>query len=204
MPDPIRIRSGSAGKHWPEAGRMIPAHWLASGPDPFGLLPDRIRLAKTWHSQPELHRIRAGFAQYYPGRLWKKGTESESGKLVAGRLRPARTGPDDSCTPASFQTRCVWPNPDQAIQIRSGSVLRNMIHAFFGKTELKRMREVGSGIYDPGRFWLHAGRNDHNWQPKRFRIGSSMFTGTTIVSDINTTSSATPSMNNSKASFHRV
>ena len=36
MPDPIRIRSGSAGKRWPEAGRMIPAHRLASGPDPFG------------------------------------------------------------------------------------------------------------------------------------------------------------------------
>ena len=45
MPDPIRIRSGSAGKHWPEVGRVILAHWLASGPDPFGLLPDRIRLA---------------------------------------------------------------------------------------------------------------------------------------------------------------
>ena len=55
-----------------------------------GLLPDRIRLAKTRHSQPELNRIRAGFAQYYPGRLWKNGTESENGKLVAGRLRPAR------------------------------------------------------------------------------------------------------------------
>ena len=30
------MRSGSAGKHWPEAGRMIFAHRLASGPDPFG------------------------------------------------------------------------------------------------------------------------------------------------------------------------
>ena len=36
MPDPIHTRSGSAGKHWPEAGRMIVAHWLTSGPDPFG------------------------------------------------------------------------------------------------------------------------------------------------------------------------
>ena len=36
MPDPIRIRSGLGGKHWPEAGRMISAHRLASGPDPFG------------------------------------------------------------------------------------------------------------------------------------------------------------------------
>ena len=37
MPDPIRIRSGSAGKHWPEAGRMTHAHRLASGlVPPFG------------------------------------------------------------------------------------------------------------------------------------------------------------------------
>ena len=36
MPDPILIRSGSGGKHWPEAGRKILAHRLASGPDPFG------------------------------------------------------------------------------------------------------------------------------------------------------------------------
>ena len=36
MPDPIRIRSGSDRKRWPEAGRMILAHRLASGPDPFG------------------------------------------------------------------------------------------------------------------------------------------------------------------------
>ena len=36
MPDPIRIRSGSARKLWTERGPMILAHRLASGPDPFG------------------------------------------------------------------------------------------------------------------------------------------------------------------------
>ena len=36
MPDPIRIRSGWGGKHWPEAVRMSLAHWHASGPDPLG------------------------------------------------------------------------------------------------------------------------------------------------------------------------
>ena len=36
MPDPIRILAGSVWKRWPEAGRMILAHWLTSGPDPFG------------------------------------------------------------------------------------------------------------------------------------------------------------------------
>ena len=32
----VHIQAGLAGKHWPEAGWMIPAHWLSSGPDPFG------------------------------------------------------------------------------------------------------------------------------------------------------------------------
>ena len=45
MSDPIRIRSGSAGKHWPEAGRVILAHELASGPDPVG--PNLIQSART-------------------------------------------------------------------------------------------------------------------------------------------------------------
>ena len=35
MPDPNHFRSGSAGKHWPEAGWVILAHWLAFGPNPF-------------------------------------------------------------------------------------------------------------------------------------------------------------------------
>ena len=61
---------------------MTLAHWLASGPDPFG--------QNLTQSRPELNGIRAGFAQYYLGRLWKNGTESESGKLVVGQLRPAR------------------------------------------------------------------------------------------------------------------
>ena len=93
------------------------------------------------------------------------GSESEGWKLVAGRLCSVRTRPDDSCTSACFRTRSVGPKPDQAIQIGSGPVLHNMIRASFGRTEPNRIREVG--IYDPARFWLHAGRN---WaQPKRFR-----------------------------------
>ena len=105
MPDPIRIRSGLAEKHWPEAGRRI--------------------LANQMHL-------------------------------------------------ACFQTRRIWPNPDQAIQFGFGFFvvivcfllllfLHNMIHAFFGKTELKRLREVGSGMYYPARLGLYAGRNGHDW-----------------------------------------
>ena len=36
MPDAIHIHSRLPGKHWPEAGHMILAHWLASRPDPLG------------------------------------------------------------------------------------------------------------------------------------------------------------------------
>ena len=79
------------------------------------------------------------------------------GNLVAGRLRSARTG---------LRTSCVFPKPDKAIQIGSGSVLHTMIRALFKKEkkekEPNRTREVGSGIYDPARFCLHVGRNGRN------------------------------------------
>ena len=154
MPDPIRIRSGSAWKYWPEAGRMIFANRIC------------FRTGSVWpkpDSQPELNQIRAGFAQYDPRRLWRlQPSLKVENWQRAGCVLP-ETGPDDSCTPTCFQTRCVSPNPDKATQIGSGSVSHNMIHAFFGKSELNRMREVGSGIYDPARLWLHAGRNGHNW-----------------------------------------
>ena len=88
-----------------------------------------------------------------------------------------------SSTLAGFQTRCVSPNPDQTTKIGSGSVLHNMMHDFFGKTELKWRREVGSGMHDLGQFWLHAGCNGCNWPwPKCFRIGSGMFTGYIYIS----------------------
>ena len=48
----------------------------------------------------------------------------------AGCVLP-ETGLNDSCTPACFQTRCVWPNPDQANQLGSRLVLHKMIHASF-------------------------------------------------------------------------
>ena len=91
-------------------------------------------------------------------------TESKSGKLVAGRLRSARTRLNDSCTLACFQTRCFWPKPDQAIQIGTRLVLHSMIHASFGRTEPNWMWEVRSGIYiyDLAQFWLHTGHNGHS------------------------------------------
>ena len=82
MPDPIRIRYGSAQKHWPEAGRMILAHWLASGPDPFG--PNLTQSARTKSDPGWFCTILFGTSA--------EGTEPnlKVGKLVAGRLRPAR------------------------------------------------------------------------------------------------------------------
>ena len=131
VPHPIRIRSGSAQKR---------ARWFLHT----GLLLDWIPLAKTWHRQPDANRMRAGFAQYDPVHLWKTAAESESGKLVASRLRSARTGPDGSCTPACFWTRFVRPNPGQATQIGSGSgpVLYNMIK--LSLEERNRIRFVKS------------------------------------------------------------
>ena len=65
-------------------------------------------------------------------------TESDSGKLVAGR---PETRPDDSCKPACFQTRSVSPNTDQAIQSGSGSVLYNKMHVFFKKERRRKEKE---------------------------------------------------------------
>ena len=42
--------------------------------------------------------------------------------------------------------------------------LRNMIHALFGKRYRKGCETSGLAyLYDPGRLWLLAGRNGHNW-----------------------------------------
>ena len=83
MPDPIRIRYGSAGKHWPEAGLMILAHfahWLAFGPDPFG--QNLTQSARTKSDPGWFCTILSGTSM--------EERKSDSGKLVAGRLRPAR------------------------------------------------------------------------------------------------------------------
>ena len=103
-------RSNASGsrptqKHWPEASPMILAHQLASGPGPFG--PNLTQSART-KSDP------GWFWTICQGHLWKNAVESDNGKLVAGQLHSAGTGPSDSCTAACFQTRSVWPKADQA------------------------------------------------------------------------------------------
>ena len=148
MPDPIRIRSGSSRKHWP-------CHWLASGPDPFGQ-----NLTQSASTKPDPGWF---YTVWYPGRLWVNGTESESRKLVAGRMRHAKNQARWFLHTSLLldQMRLAKPWPGHSDQIRVGFAQYD--HAFFGKTELKRMREVGFGIYYPARFWLRAGRNGSNW-----------------------------------------
>ena len=135
MPDPIRIRSRSGWKYWPEAVRMILAHRLASGPDRFGQNLTQSARTKPSGSELVLHNIIRDVC----GRT---KTESESGKLVAVRLRPARNRARWFLLTGllSDQMRLAKPWPGHP-KIRSGSVLHSMIHAFFEKTELKRMRK---------------------------------------------------------------
>ena len=170
MPDPIRIRYGSAGKHWPEAGRMILAHRLASGPDPFG--QNLTQSARTNSDPGWFCTILSGTSAEKRNRVWK--WETGSG-IVASCQKPGQKIPAHQLAsrPDAFgqtRTRTSRSDPGRFCTIWSIPSLE--------KTELKRMREVGSGIYSPARFWLHAGRNDQNWpEPKRFRIWSAMFTG---------------------------
>ena len=74
MPDPIRIRSGLGGKHWPEAGRMISAHRLASGPDPFG--QNLTQSARNKPDQGWFCTILSGTFVEKRNRVWKWETGS--------------------------------------------------------------------------------------------------------------------------------
>ena len=109
--DPIRIRFGSAGKRWPEAGRMFLARRLASGPGPFGQ-----SLTQTARTKLDL----GWFCTILSG---ISGTESESGKLAAGRLRPARNRagwfPFASLLPDQMRLAKPWPDHPDRIWVGS-------------------------------------------------------------------------------------
>ena len=82
MPDPICIRSGSGGRHWPETDRMILAYRIASGPDPFGQ-----NLTQSARTKSDPGWILHSIIRVVCG---SKDPSPKSRKLVAGRLRPAR------------------------------------------------------------------------------------------------------------------
>jgi len=83
-------------------------------------------------------------------RNWVQKLETVRGPVILAHL--LASGPDE-----------LGKNPAQAIQIRSRLDLHNTIQAFFGRMELNCKWEVGSRIYSPAQFWLHAGQNGHNW-----------------------------------------
>ena len=142
MPDPIRIRSGSGGKHWPEAGRMIHAHRLASGgPDPFGQNLTQSARAKSdsgWFctiisgsSVDERNRVKKSETGSGPGASCQK-----PGQMIPAH--PFASGPDvfgQTLTRPSISGRfCkIWSTPSLGKQKWNGC----------GKSE--------SGIYDPAR-----------------------------------------------------
>ena len=90
MPDPIRTRSGSGGKHWPEVGRMILAHRLASGPDPFD--PNLTQSARTKPDPGWFCTILSGSSVDERNRV--KKSETGSGPDVScqkpGKMIPTR------------------------------------------------------------------------------------------------------------------
>ena len=119
MPHLICMRFGQALKRWPDASWMVLAHQLASGPGLFGqnlTQSARTKLDPGWVCT-------TWYRTSVEERNWvcKWATDS---RPVASCQKP---WPSDSCTPACFQSRYIWPKPDQAIQFRSGSVLHNMI-----------------------------------------------------------------------------
>ena len=96
MPDPIiRIRSGSAEKHWPEAGRMFLAHRLASGPDLFGL--NLAQSART-KSDPGWFCVILSATSVEEGdRVWETGSGPVASCQKPGQVIPAHrlaSGPD--------------------------------------------------------------------------------------------------------------
>ena len=125
-----------------------------SGPDDschIGLLPARnpfdqnlTQSARTKSHPRWFCTILSGTSAEERNRVWKWETDC---------IQP-ETGPDDSCTPACFLTRFVWPNPDQTIQIRSGSVFCTA----WPMPSLEKRNSIGCGksdlawLYDPARF----------------------------------------------------
>ena len=92
---PVSCWDASPSKHAGSNSHLVRIGWevlARSRPDDF-CTPACFQTRSMWpkpDSQPELNWISAGFAQYYPGCLWKNGTAFESWKLVAGQLHPAR------------------------------------------------------------------------------------------------------------------
>ena len=150
MPDPIHTQSGSTGKHWPEAGWMILARWLAFGPDPFG--QNLTQSARIKSDPGRFCTVLSGTSVEEWNWVWKWETGSRPvascqklGLMIPAHqlasrpdvfgqtpITPSRSDPGQFCT--------VWSMP-----------------------ALEKQSWNRCGIYNLGRFWLHAGHDSHNW-----------------------------------------
>ena len=160
--------SNKPSKHAGSNLHLVRISWEAlarSGPDD-SCTVSCFWTGSIWLKSDTVSQNWTGFAQYYLGRLWKNGIKSESGKLVAGWLHPARNRARRFlCTgllPHKMRLVKAWPGHPDQIQVGFAQY-DSLIYAFSGKMELKWIREVGSGIHNLARFRLHASHNDHNW-----------------------------------------
>ena len=155
--DPIRIRPGLAGKHWPEAGRMILAHRHASGPDPFG--QNVTQSARTKSDPGWFCTILSGTSVEERKQFWK--LETGAGRFRSVRNRAQRflhtsLLPDQMCLAKPWPCRPSRPDLGRLCTIWYMAFLEKV-------TETDARSRIWQNLYDQGRFWLHAGRNGHNW-----------------------------------------
>ena len=130
MPVPIRIRSGSTRKHWPEAGLMILAHRLASGPDPFG--QNLTQSARTKSDPCWLCTVLSGTSVEERNRVWKWKTGS--GPVASCQTR-AGWFLHTSLLPDQIRLAKPWPGHSDQIRVGCGkSDLAYTIWAHFGCT----------------------------------------------------------------------
>ena len=140
MLDSVYIWPGLAGNHWPDG-------W--SGTDD-SCTPACFRTGSIW-PKPDTARtksdpcwfctILSGTSVEKQNRVWK--WETGSGPVVScqkpGQMIPAHQ--------LASRLEAFGQNLTRPSRLDPGSVLHNVIYAFFGKMELKWMSEVRSGIY---------------------------------------------------------
>ena len=162
QPETNRIHSAQTWHSQPETNRN---HLAKIWPDLFGpnltqsARNQQIHLAKTWHSQPEPNWIQAGFAQNDPGHLLKKATESDSGKLAAALCSARNQARWFFLLHASLLLdRCLYPKPDQAIQIDLDQFCTT-----WSMPSLEKQNQTGCGKSDQAyTIWPDFGHDGHN------------------------------------------
>ena len=145
MPDPIHIQSRSAGKHWLEVGRMILAHRIASGPDPFGQ-----KLTQSARTKSDLGlfcTVLSEMSVEELSRVWKW----ETGKgPVASCQKPGPMIPAHRLAswPDTFGQTLTWPprsDPGWFCAIWSMPSLEKLTWNRCGKSDLAYTIQASSG-----------------------------------------------------------